>query len=68
MAYPTQVRILHARSGVILEQRDARFAVVSLRAEAPTLFEDEGRARQAFDTEVARVESDPELMSRLGGA
>lgn len=68
MTDPTQTRVLHARSGVTLEQREGGFAVVSLRTEAPSLFDDEGEAQQAFEAEVALVEKDPELMSRLGGA
>ncbi|GAW42296.1 hypothetical protein SH203_02712 [Brevundimonas sp. SH203] len=68
MTDPSQTRILHARSGVTLEQRNDGFAVVSLRTEAPAVFDDEDQARQAFDAEVARAEKDPELMSRLGGA
>jgi len=68
MTDTTQTRILHARSGVTLEQREGGFAVVSLRTDAPSLFDDESEAQRAFEAEVALAEKDPELMSRLGGA
>ena len=68
MTDTTQTRILHARSGVTLEQREDGFAVVSLRTDGPSLFDDEAEAQRAFEAEVALAEKDPALMSRLGGA
>ena len=64
----TEARILHARSGVVLEQRGEDYAVSSLRLSEPTPFTDLSEAQQAFDNEVTASEQDPELMSRLGGA
>ena len=61
-------RILHARSGVVLEQRGEDYAVSSLRLEEPLTFTDASQAQLAFDSEVTASEQDPELMSRLGGA
>ena len=56
------------RSGVTLERHGDRFAVASLRLEQATSFDSQDEAQRAFDAEVAAVEKDPELMSRLGGA
>lgn len=64
----TDARILHARSGVVLEQRGEDYAVSSLRLSQPLPFTDMSEAQLAFDNEVAASEQDPELMSRLGGA
>lgn len=64
----TQARILHARSGVVLEESDAQYFVTSLRLPDPQAFADLSEAQKAFDAEVAASEQDPELMSRLGGA
>lgn len=64
----TDARILHARSGVVLEQRGEAFAVSSLRLAEPLTFTDVSQAQLAFDKEVTASEQDPELMSRLGGA
>lgn len=61
-------RILHARSGVALEQKGDVYAVSSLRLSEPATFREEADAQRAFDAEVAACEQDPELMSRLGGA
>ncbi|QCQ97424.1 hypothetical protein [Brevundimonas sp. SGAir0440] len=61
-------RILHARSGVTLEQKGDIYAVSSLRLSEPATFREESDAQRAFDAEVAASEQDPELMSRLGGA
>ena len=61
-------RILHARSGVTLEQKGAVYAVSSLRLSEPATFADEADAQRAFDNEVVASEQNPELMSRLGGA
>lgn len=61
-------RILHARSGVTLEQKADVYAVSSLRLSEPATFADEADAQRAFDNEVVASEQDPELMSRLGGA
>ncbi|QIF80461.1 hypothetical protein [Brevundimonas sp. 'scallop'] len=61
-------RILHARSGVTLEQKDDVYRVSSLRLSDPATFSEEADAQRAFDAEVAASEQDPELMSRLGGA
>lgn len=61
-------RILHARSGVTLEQKDDVYRVSSLRLSEPATFSEEADAQRAFDDEVAASEQDPELMSRLGGA
>ncbi|ASE39571.1 hypothetical protein [Brevundimonas vesicularis] len=61
-------RILHARSGVTLEQKDDVYEVSSLRLSEPATFADEADAQRAFDDEVVASEQDPELMSRLGGA
>ncbi|WP_293828405.1 hypothetical protein [uncultured Brevundimonas sp.] len=51
-----------------LERHGDRFAVASLRLEQATSFDSQDEAQRAFDAEVAAVEKDPELMSRLGGA
>lgn len=64
----TDARILHARSGVVLEQKGEDYAVSSLRLEKPLTFTDVSQAQLAFDSEVTASEQDPELMSRLGGA
>jgi hypothetical protein len=64
----TDARILHARSGVVLEQRGEEYAVSSLRLAEPLTFTDVSQAQLAFDGEVTTSEQDPELMSRLGGA
>ncbi len=64
----TDARILHARSGVVLEQRGEDYAVSSLRLEDPLHFTDMSEAQLAFDIEVTASEQDPELISRLGGA
>ena len=64
----TDARILHARSGVVLEQRGEDYAVSSLRLADPLTFTDLSQAQRAFDSEVTASEQDPELMSRLGGA
>ncbi|MFN3878489.1 MAG: hypothetical protein ACK4MH_08930 [Brevundimonas sp.] len=64
----TDARILHARSGVVLEQRGEDYAVSSLRLSEPLTFTDVSEAQLAFDKEVTASEQDPELMSRLGGA
>ena len=64
----TDARILHARSGVVLEQRGEDYAVSSLRQSEPLLFMEMSKAQLAFDNEVTASEQDPELMSRLGGA
>ena len=61
-------RILHARSGVTLEQKDDVYRVSSLRLSDPATFSEEADAQRAFDDEVVASEQDPELMSRLGGA
>ncbi len=61
-------RILHARSGVTLEQKDDVYRVSSLRLSDPATFSEEADAQRAFDDEVAASEQDAELMSRLGGA
>ena len=61
-------RILHARSGVTLEQKGDVYAVSSLRLSEPATFREEADAQRAFDDQVAACEQDPELMSRLGGA
>lgn len=61
-------RILHARSGVTLEQNGDVYSVSSLRLSEPATFADEADAQRAFDDEVVASEQDPELMSRLGGA
>ena len=61
-------RILHARSGVTLEQKGNIYAVSSLRLSEPATYAEEADAQRAFDHEVAASEQDPELMSRLGGA
>ena len=61
-------RILHARSGVTLEQKDDVYRVSSLRLSDPATFSEEADAQRAFDDEVAASEQDTELMSRLGGA
>ena len=68
MSEATQTRILHARSGVTLEQQGDRFAVASLRLEQTMRFDSQNEAQRAFDAEVVAAEKDPELMSRLGGA
>jgi hypothetical protein len=64
----TDARILHARSGVVLEQKGDDYAVSSLRWSKPLPFTDMSEAQLAFDKEVTASEQDPELMSRLGGA
>ena len=64
----TDARILHARSGVVLEQRGEDYAVSSLRLSEPLTFKDMSKAQLAFDKEITASEQDPELMSRLGGA
>ncbi|VXA95737.1 hypothetical protein [Brevundimonas sp. G8] len=64
----TDARILHARSGVVLEQRGEDYAISSLRLSEPLIFTDLSEAQLAFDNEVAASEQDAELMSRLGGA
>lgn len=64
----TDTRILHARSGVVLEQRGEDYAVSSLRLAEPLTFTDISQAQLTFDREVTASEQDPELMSRLGGA
>jgi len=64
----TDARILHARSGVVLEQRGEDYAVSSLRLSEPLIFTNLSEAQLAFDNEVAASEQDAELMSRLGGA
>lgn len=61
-------RILHARSGVTLEQKDDVYRVSSLRLSDSATFSEEADAQRAFDDEVAASEQHPELMSRLGGA
>lgn len=61
-------RILHARSGVTLEQKDDVYRVSSLRLSDPATFSEEADAQRAFDDDVAASEQDAELMSRLGGA
>lgn len=68
MTVSPQNRILHARSGVTLEQGDGRYTVASLRTEDQAMYDDEAEAKRAFDIEVQAAENDPELMSRLGGA
>ncbi len=68
MSEATQTRILHARSGVTLEQQGDQFAVASLRLEQTMRFDSQDEALRAFDAEVGAAEKDPELMSRLGGA
>ncbi|PZU76266.1 MAG: hypothetical protein DI531_03050 [Brevundimonas sp.] len=64
----TEARILHARSGVVLEHRDDGYRLTSLRLEAARDFNDLATAEQAFDAEVLASENDPEIVSRLGGA
>lgn len=64
----TDARILHARSGVVLEQRGEDYAISSLRLSELLTFTDLSEAQLAFDNEVAASEQDAELMSRLGGA
>lgn len=64
----TDARILHARSGVVLEQRGEDYAISSLRLSEPLIFTDLSEAQLAFDNDVAASEQDAELMSRLGGA
>ena len=64
----TDARILHARSGVVLEQRGEDYAISSLRLSELLTFTDFSEAQLAFDNEVAASEQDAELMSRLGGA
>ena len=64
----TDARILHARSGVVLEQRGEDYAISSLRLSEPLIFTDLSEAQLAFDSEVAASEQDAGLMSRLGGA
>ena len=61
-------RILHARSGVTLEQKGDVYTVSSLRLSEPATFREKADAERAFDHEVVASEQDPELMSRLGGA
>lgn len=65
-------RILHARSGAVLEQHDGvdgpTYVVASLRLETPLTFPDLAPAEQAFAAEVAASEADPALMAMLGGA
>lgn len=61
-------RILHARSGVTLEQKGDAYAVSSLRLSEAATFSEQADAQRAYDDEVAACEQDPELMSRLGGA
>ena len=61
-------RILHARSGVTLEQNGDVYAVSSLRLSEAAAFSEQADAQRAYDDEVAACEQDPELMSRLGGA
>lgn len=68
MTVSPQNRILHARSGVTMEQSDDRYTVASLRTDDQTAYDDEAEAKRAFDIEVQAAENDPELMSRLGGA
>lgn len=64
----TEARILHARSGVVLEQREDGYRLTSLRREAARDFTDLAAAEQAFEAEVRASENDPEIVSRLGGA
>ncbi|MFA4938192.1 hypothetical protein [Brevundimonas sp.] len=64
----TDARILHSRSGVVLEQRGEDYAVSSLRLAEPLTFTDVSEAQLTFDKEVTASEQDPKLMSRLGGA
>lgn len=65
MSEATQTRILHARSGVTLEQQGDQFAVASLRLEQTMRFDSQDEALRAFDAEVGAAEKDPELMSGL---
>ena len=64
----TEARILHARSGVVLEQREDVYRLTSLRLEAAREFNDLATAEQAFEAEIRASENDPEIVSRLGGA
>jgi len=68
----TDARILHARSGALLEQLSGiegeTYAVSSLRLTEPRSFNHLGEAERAFDAEVLASENDPALMAMLGGA
>ncbi|WP_395945379.1 hypothetical protein [Brevundimonas sp.] len=68
----TDARILHARSGALLEQMSGiegeAYEVSSLRLTEPRTFEDLDAAERAFEAEVKASEDDPALMAMLGGA
>lgn len=67
-----EARILHARSGAVLERREgpdgASYALTSLRQDDARTFLDLGEAERAFDAEVAASENDPAIMAMLGGS
>ncbi len=68
----TDARILHARSGALLEQLSGiegeAYEVSSLRLAEPRSFNSLDEAERAFEAEVTASEKDPALMAMLGGA
>ncbi|QYC08968.1 hypothetical protein [Brevundimonas nasdae] len=65
----TEVRVLHARSGVVLQQEgDGAYVLTSLRGSDERRFADLEQAERVFDTEVAASERDPDIVARLGGS
>lgn len=64
----TEVRILHARSGVVLQQDGEGYLVTSLRGPDERRFTDLEDAERVFDAEVEASERDPEIVARLGGS
>ena len=66
----TDTRILHARSGAVLEQQTGSetYRLSSLRLAEPKTFDALDEAERAFEAEAAASETDPALMAMLGGA
>lgn len=65
----TEARILHARSGVVLQQEgEGDYVLTSLRQSEERRMSDLNQAERLFDAEVAASERDPEIVARLGGS
>lgn len=64
----TEVRVLHARSGVVLQQDGDGYLLTSLRGSDERRFTDLEQAERLFDAEVAASERNPEIVARLGGS
>jgi hypothetical protein len=67
----TDARILHARSGAVL-QADASedpvvYEVTSLRMAETRSFAHLDEAERAYEAEVEASERDPEIVARIGG-